>query len=151
MRGWFLRGSTPARSGVGPIDTADFNAAEYVGLFFELFQNSSDAVFLSRAADGAVLDANAAFFSLFGLDRDQVIGRTSLELGIWVSAEEREQALGVSTGSTDHVKTTIVRVRNVWSEEFKVKLSSVRLPFRGQEIVMGVAAVIHRPLVVSGA
>lgn len=120
-----------------------------MGLFFELFQNSSDAVFLSRAIDGTMLDANAAFFSLFGLDRAQVIGRTWFQLGIWVSDEERDTALGLPELSPDRVKTTVVRVRNVWSEEFKVKLSAVRLPFRGEGIVLGVATVIRRPTAAS--
>ncbi len=57
------------------------------------FLMTMDAVALNRVADGAYLDCNLAFLTLTGFTREEVIGRTSLELGIWVDAHDREKML----------------------------------------------------------
>ena len=57
------------------------------------FQMTMDAVVLNRLADGAYVDCNLAFQSLSGYTREEVIGRTSLELGIWANPRDREKML----------------------------------------------------------
>jgi len=53
------------------------------------FQTSIDAMSLTRLDDGRYLDANQALLDLVGYSREEVIGRTSLELGIWTDLGER--------------------------------------------------------------
>ena len=45
--------------------------------------------------DGKLLDVNSAFLSLLRYTREQVIGRTSLELGIWKNSAQRAEFLKV--------------------------------------------------------
>jgi PAS domain S-box-containing protein len=53
------------------------------GLFVKIFQESPDIVTLSTVTDGRYVDVNETFLRLSGRQRSDVIGRTSLELGIW--------------------------------------------------------------------
>lgn len=58
-----------------------------------VYQTLPDAAGISRLADGRYLDVNAAFERLIGKTREQVLGRTSLELGVWGDAQERLRML----------------------------------------------------------
>ncbi len=52
-----------------------------------------DACGITRISDGRYIEVNPAFCALFELPREAVIGRTSVELGIWATPEEREKLL----------------------------------------------------------
>jgi diguanylate cyclase (GGDEF)-like protein/PAS domain S-box-containing protein len=54
------------------------------------FQTSLDAISISRLDDGACIECNSAFLESTGYERDEVIGKTALELAIWVNPRERE-------------------------------------------------------------
>ena len=57
--------------------------------FATLFQLSPNMVMLTRQEDGLISEANQYFESLFGWPAKDVIGRTTLELGLWVHPEQR--------------------------------------------------------------
>jgi len=59
--------------------------------FRQFFQSSPVVIGLSRLSDGRYIDVNPAFESLTGWPRDEAIGRTALELGLWPSAADRER------------------------------------------------------------
>jgi PAS domain S-box-containing protein len=54
-----------------------------------VFRTSPDAVAITQLADGRYLDVNDGFLRLFGWNRDEVLGRTSRELGMWHNWDER--------------------------------------------------------------
>jgi diguanylate cyclase (GGDEF)-like protein/PAS domain S-box-containing protein len=54
------------------------------------FQTSIDAINLNRIEDGKYIDCNHAFLSILGYERDEVIGRTSEELGVWANPRDRQ-------------------------------------------------------------
>jgi diguanylate cyclase (GGDEF)-like protein/PAS domain S-box-containing protein len=55
-----------------------------------LFQTSPDLVDINRLDDGRYIDANEAYFDILGLKREEVIGRTAQELGIWADPRDRQ-------------------------------------------------------------
>ncbi|MBK5277070.1 MAG: PAS domain S-box protein [Desulfuromonadales bacterium] len=59
--------------------------------FSSVFHGSPDAIILSRFHDGMVLDVNQSFTRITGYTADQVIGKTSHELGVWNDYNERAQ------------------------------------------------------------
>ncbi len=61
--------------------------------FYKAFNNSPDWMTLSRAADGLYIEVNDTFLEITGYSRDEVIGRTSLGLGIWSNPEVRSRML----------------------------------------------------------
>ncbi|MDR3741360.1 MAG: PAS domain S-box protein [Terracidiphilus sp.] len=54
-----------------------------------VFQTSLDAITISRLSDGGCIDCNQAFLDNMGFRREEVIGQTMLELGIWANECDR--------------------------------------------------------------
>ncbi len=67
------------------------DAAEARGRLELIFKTSPDAVIVTRLSDGCVVSANEAFASMTGYTRDEVIGRTLMELRIWKSDQDRRR------------------------------------------------------------
>ena len=63
--------------------------------FSRVFHACPLAMAITRVRDGRLVDANESFLELFGYARDQVIGRTTLELGLYVEPKERARAAAV--------------------------------------------------------
>lgn len=59
--------------------------------FHKAFRSSPDWLVISTLEDGFYIDVNEAFLETTGYRRDEVIGRTSLDLGIWVDLEQRAE------------------------------------------------------------
>jgi len=59
--------------------------------FNKAFHNSPDAITITRASDELLMDVNAALLRLSGYAREEVIGKTSVALDLWVSVEDRNR------------------------------------------------------------
>lgn len=59
--------------------------------FFKAFRSSPDSITISTLAEGRFVEINDAFEQNTGYRREEVIGRTSIELNIWESPEARDQ------------------------------------------------------------
>ncbi len=68
--------------------TRQYRAAEEK--FSKAFHNCPVWVVLSNLEDGRYVEVNETFLKDTGYDRDQVIGRTAIELGIWSDPRDRE-------------------------------------------------------------
>ncbi|MEX0297641.1 MAG: PAS domain S-box protein [Kordiimonas sp.] len=55
-------------------------------LFQYVFNLVPDVMLLTNLKDGRIVDVNPSFLNVFGLRRDDVIGQTSDDLGIWADA-----------------------------------------------------------------
>ena len=64
-------------------------------LFFTLFYSNPIPTSLTYLADGKFIDVNDAYLQFAGLERDQVIGHTSLELGLPVAKDIRPQVISI--------------------------------------------------------
>ena len=56
------------------------------------FRASPDAIVIVSFQDSKILEVNDGFRRLFGFDREQAVGRTTLELGLWDNSADREEA-----------------------------------------------------------
>ena len=54
------------------------------------FRLSPQAITITRLADGRYLDVNDGFTRAYGWERDEVIGRTTIEVGIWKNHADRD-------------------------------------------------------------
>lgn len=61
--------------------------------FAAAFRNSADYLSIIRLSDHRFVDVNEGFEQISGYTREEAIGRTAAELGLWVDAERREQLL----------------------------------------------------------
>ena len=71
---------------------AEEKARSSEDLFGKAFRASPAAILFSSLADGRLIEANDAFVRMFGFEnREQIIGRTGLELGVWDNPADRER------------------------------------------------------------
>ncbi len=59
--------------------------------YVKAFRASPDAISLSTLEEGRYLEVNEGFLQVSGYRREEIIGRTALELGIWVDTKDRER------------------------------------------------------------
>jgi PAS domain S-box-containing protein len=81
--------------------------------FSLIFRSSPEAVTLSSEADGRYLDVNDAFTTLFGWSREEAIGKTTLELGLWADPRDRTRWVeALKSGGTARDFEAAFRMRN---------------------------------------
>jgi two-component system, cell cycle sensor histidine kinase and response regulator CckA len=57
--------------------------------FSAIFQASPDAIILSRLHDEMILDVNESFTRITGFTAEEVVGKTSVEIGLWDDINDR--------------------------------------------------------------
>jgi PAS domain S-box-containing protein len=139
-------GMTATPVGSAPPDTGGaFKASDYVTLFFELFEFSSDAVWITRPDDGFLYEANGAFLSLFDLSRQAAIGKSTIDLGLWAHPIDRD-VLVRKLRESGRVERYPIRVRVARSGEFfTLSVSEVIVPWRDEEVILAAGTVVHEP------
>jgi PAS domain S-box-containing protein len=60
-----------------------------------VFETSPDAVNINRLEDGAYVIVNQGFLDITGYTREEVIGRSSLDLNIWADAADRRRLVDI--------------------------------------------------------
>lgn len=61
--------------------------------FSTVFQKSPNPISITRLIDGKILDINKAFFAVTGYSPDEVIGKSTLELNLWVDHVARDEVI----------------------------------------------------------
>ena len=61
--------------------------------FSKVFSSAPIGIALTRLSDGHIVDFNVAMLNIVGYERDELLGHTTLELGLWVLAEHRSTML----------------------------------------------------------
>lgn len=69
--------------------------------FSQTFGFNPDAMSVTDLANERILEVNNSFLSLFGFTREEVIGKTSLELNIWVNPGDRVNAIRLLKNSRE--------------------------------------------------
>ena len=67
--------------------THNYNETE--SIYAKIFRLSPDLIAITSCTDGKIIDCNEAFLINFGYLKNEIIGKLTLELGIWISIEER--------------------------------------------------------------
>lgn len=62
--------------------------------FSRAFNAGPNPMVISTVREGRCVEVNNAFLQVFGLRREETIGKTSVELGIWPEPQEREVLCG---------------------------------------------------------
>ncbi len=78
-----------------------------------LFNSSPVMLSLSRFADGRFVEINPAVTRITGYPRDQILGKTSLELGLWANPADRDRIVAqVNTTGSCHYTQVSVRLKS---------------------------------------
>jgi len=60
-------------------------------LFRVLFHQGPDASILTKVSNGAITDINSFFMEYFHYNREEIIGKTAVEIGVWVDLSRRSE------------------------------------------------------------
>jgi len=93
---------------------------------------------ISRLRDAQIIDANESFTRLTGYPRDQVLGSTAVELGIFVDPADRERTLRALAEQPGGIMTTHVmgRLKSGDVRELQVAYASIELD--GEPCLLGI-------------
>ena len=87
--------------------------------FRTIFQTSTDGIVISDLDTGMYLEVNEGYLMLSGYTREELIGKSSLELGTWVDPEDRAELVrrlrerGLVSGMEVQVRRKDGAIRNV--------------------------------------
>jgi len=90
---------------------AEQSLRESEARFSAVFRASPVGISLSTFDDGLLVDINQAYLNILGYTRDQVVGCTAQEAGLWVDPGERERLTEVIRAG-GRVRNEEVRIRN---------------------------------------
>ena len=90
---------------------ADAALRESEEKFATAFRSNPGAITIFRQEDGVCVDVNQGFTTMYGWEREEAIGRTSLELGIWEDPDHNARRLRLLQ-STGAVRNYEFRFRN---------------------------------------
>ncbi len=82
-----------------------------VNKFTKLFNNSPYPMSIVSSKDGRIMDINSSYLSLIGMQYEDVIGKTSLELGIWADKDQRDELFSQALNN-EQVKNQEVIVKS---------------------------------------
>src|SRR5688572_29090080 len=86
----FVAEQTAAAINRQSVEAAQREARAY---FEKSFYSSHAHMAITRLTDGLITEANPAFLRGIGYTREEVIGRTTYEIGLWASVRQREDYL----------------------------------------------------------
>jgi len=103
-----------------------------------LFRNCPDLIIVSHRVTSSVLEVNDAFERLLGFHRDEVIGFKALDLGIWVTPNDRAQMIK-TVGEQGRLSGYEIPLRHKSGHILTMMLSLELIALDGQDalLVMG--------------
>ena len=94
--------------------------------FSKAFLSSPNPITITRLVDGYHIEVNEAFCQMIGYSREEVIGRSAVNLGLWVNLEKRDRLFQLLTQEGT--------VRN-YEFDFRTKSGEVRAALLSAEII----------------
>ncbi len=101
------------------------------------FQTSPDACLIVRRDDGLIVEVNERMVQMYGFAREEMIGRSSLELGMWADPDARKVLLA-ELDARNRVENFEVRARRKGGETFWVSYSLATLASAGPRFCIGI-------------
>jgi PAS domain S-box-containing protein len=104
-------------------------------VFEALFRNSPAALMMTAYPGEGISDINRAHARMFGHSREDIVGRTALELGLWARPEAHADFIA-TIGAGHVVLNRPARLRRADGEEFDTLLSAQLVDWRGVRHLM---------------
>jgi PAS domain S-box-containing protein len=105
--------------------------------FAKAFEASPLALTITSLKTGRLLEVNETFTRLSGYARDEAVGRTTVELGLWAEPEDREAELS-SLARHGRVRENVYRFRMRDGSEMIGLLSAEQIEIGGQPCALSV-------------
>jgi len=105
--------------------------------FRNVFRSSPIAFSITTLDEGRFVDANEAFERRYGYSREQLVGRTVFEIGIWDDPTERQRMLVELPAHG--VRNRITRFRTSTGEPIETIYSAETIELDGRECLLAVS------------
>ncbi len=105
--------------------------------FHKAFRSSPDWVVITTLDEGIYLEVNDAFLHTTGYELDEVIGKSSVELGIWVDPKQREELHKVLL-ENGRVCNAEVQFRTKYGDILHVLWSAEVIEYEGKKCLIAV-------------
>ena len=99
--------------------------------FAKAFEASPDGLVISRIADAVMLEVNDTFVALSGYARDELIGNSTLQLGLYADPTSRDRALKI-LNEQHFVRDFEVMMKTKSGERRLMLFSAERMDLRGE-------------------
>ncbi len=83
--------------------------------FSKVFRTSPDSMVITSVRDGKFIEVNDSLTRVMGFTREETIGRTSIEMDIWESPEDRNRIVQMLQQQGE-VHELEIKFRNKWGE-----------------------------------
>lgn len=113
--------------------------------FNKAFNNSPDAIVITRLSDGYIIDVNDSFLKMSGFNREEIIGRSSVLMNLWYDAEDRDKYVKKLSAekSVRNFRTKFVK-RSGEIRDFLINGEMFEL--RGEKCIIGILQDITEQL-----
>jgi len=105
--------------------------------FAKAFRAGPAAMNISALDTGCIIDLNEGFIKLFGFEREEVIGKTGAELGIWADPEDRRKFFA-ALHESGSVRNQQSRFLTKAGKAFDSLISAEAINFGGKECLLSV-------------
>lgn len=76
------------------------------------FNSSPYAMLLTKVSDGRIFEVNEGFVRMTGYQPEEVVGKTTLEVGLWIDPEDRKEFVRDLMNGDVYEKESTFRVKN---------------------------------------
>jgi len=119
------------------LERAEENRAFSEEKFSKVFQASPVAFSITTLEEGRFVDVNEAFEHRYGYSRDELIGRTTLEIGIWDNPEHGPKMVN-EIREHGNIQNQATRFRNRLGEVVETIFSAQVIDIGGQPCIVAV-------------
>jgi PAS domain S-box-containing protein len=105
--------------------------------FAKAFRASPNAITISQIADGRILEVNEGWKTIFGHTPEEVLGRTSAELGIYVDLEDRKKII-TRIKENRFVRDHELQMRHRTGGIRQVSMSAERIEINGVDCLLSI-------------
>ncbi len=105
--------------------------------FRTAFARAPNAVYICTLKEGRMLEVNNRYEEIFGYKKEEIIGKTSLELGIWANPPDREEMLNLlkAKGKIKNFNINCVRKNG---EIFAAQISVSTMQKGSDQVLVGI-------------
>jgi PAS domain S-box-containing protein len=119
------------------LEKAEANRACSEDKFTKVFRASPIAFSITTVEEGRFIDVNEAFEQRYGYPRDELVGRTIIEIGIWENPGDRSRILG-EIREHGRIKNHATRLRRRTGEVVETIHSAQLIELDGQQCILAV-------------
>jgi PAS domain S-box-containing protein len=119
------------------LQKAEENRAFSEEKFTKVFRASPIAFSITTVEEGRFIDVNEAFESRYGYPREELVGRTILEVGIWDDPDDRRR-MRSEIREHGRIRSRATRLRNRSGEVVETVYSAQTITLDGLECILAV-------------